>query len=131
MDVVEDSDWYLVLDNDVLCTGPFMQHLDDFDPKALYGAQIKDWEVFHFLIGWCTFISKECWQDTGPMDESFYRWGYQEVDFCYRAIKNGYRQECIGEFPFTHFGHGSHQFLPDIEEWRKVNMKRFKVKHGL
>jgi len=126
-----DNDWYLFLDNDVLCTGPFMHLVEKFDSRTIYGAQMKDWETFNYLVGWCTFLSEHCWHIVGAMDEGFVGFGYGEVDYFYRAEKKGYQQTLIEELPFKHFGHGSHEFWPHIDLWRARNKARFEAKHGL
>lgn len=126
-----DNKWYLILDNDVLCTAPFMDIVKTFDINNVYGAQMKEWETFSFLIGWCTFISEKCWAKVGAMDEGFVGWGYQETDYLYRAEQKGFEQVCIEELPFTHLEHGSNEFVPNIDIWRERNQARFKAKHGL
>lgn len=123
-------EWYLVLDNDVTCTGPFMHLLDEFDERTIYGAEFKDWRHFKFLIGWCTFFPRLAWSEVGKMDEEYIHWGYQEVDWLWRAEQAGYKQEQI-KAPFTHHKHGSHRFVKDMDHWRKVNQQRFFEKAGI
>jgi len=126
------SDWYLILDNDVLCTGRFViDYVEVFSENLIYGAQMKEWDVFSYLVGWCTFFTEHCWKTVGAMDEGFVGFGYGDVDYFYRAEQKGFQQVCIEELPFTHFEHGSHEFAPHIEVWRERNQARFKAKHGL
>ena len=126
-----DNNWYLILDNDVLCTGPFIDYVESFLARNVYGAQRKEWDTFAYLVGWCTFTSDRCWEKVGAMDEGFVGFGYIEVDYFYRAEQLGFEQVCIKGLPFEHIGHGSHEFIPHIEEWRERNKARFKAKHGL
>lgn len=123
-------EWYLVLDNDVTCTGPFMHFLDDMDQYTIYGAEFKEWRYFNFLIGWCTFIPRMAWKMVGKMDESYVHWGYQEVDWLWRAEKAGFEQRKM-DLPFKHHAHGSHQYVKDMDNWRKVNQQRFLQKAGI
>lgn len=126
-----DNDWYLILGNDALCTGPFMHLVEKLDSRTIYGAQMRIWETFNYLVSWCVFISEECWENVGAMDEGFVGFGYEEVDYFYRAEQKGFNQLCIEEIPFKHFGHGSHEFWTHIDIWRERNKARFKAKHGL
>lgn len=123
-------EWYLVLDNDVTCTGPFMHRLEEFEEGVIYGAEMKTWREFPFLIGWCTFIPRDAWVVVGKMDEEYVRWGYQEVDWLWRAEQAGYKQAVI-DAPFKHHAHGSHQYVKDMDHWRKVNQQRFLEKAGI
>lgn len=124
------DDWYLMLGNDAICTGPFLHLFDGFCPHVIYGAELREWEVFHYLIGWCMAISAEALDDVGYFDEDFAPMFYEEVDWLFRAEQAGYRQQQIG-FPFTHFKHKSHQFVNDVEGVREKNKALFMRKAGL
>ena len=123
-------EWYLVLDNDVTCKGKFLHMLDEFEQDSIYGAEFKDWDKFRFLIGWCTFFSRKSWETVGPMDEEYVHWGYQEVDWMWRAEQKGFTQRLV-KAPFVHHKHGSHKYVNDIDHWRMINQKRFLEKAGI
>lgn len=123
--------WYLTLDNDVICTGSFLDIVKTFRTNKIYGPLMKDWEVFSYLPGWAVFFSDMCWSAVGEWDEEFKPWGYTEVDYFYRANQLGFEQVHIKELPFNHYAHGSHEFIPPIDILRERNQAMFKAKHGL
>jgi GT2 family glycosyltransferase len=127
----EPSRWYLIMDNDVLCTGAFEQFVDEFNEDALYAAEEKDWPIFHYLIGWAFFIPDRIWQKVGPMDERYKVWGWHEVDYCKRAELEGFQCIAMPQLPFTHFWHKSWKFIPDKDTWGLLNEKQFREKFGI
>jgi len=125
------SQWYLTMDNDVLCLGPFKRFVEQFDQNVTYAVERQEWKVFPYLIGWAWFISNKMWHEVGEFDEGYLYWGWQEVDYCYRAALEGYDQCAVPELPFQHFRHKSWQFVKDREEWGRKNEKRFREKFKL
>lgn len=125
------SDWYLTMDNDVECTGPFEHLVDFFYDGALYAVERKDWGIFPYLIGWAFFISDRIWRDVGPMDEQYKVWGWQEVDYCRRAELKGYLQVCEPKLPFIHFKHKSWHFIQAKDEFGRRNEQLFREKFGI
>ena len=56
------------------------------------------------------FISRRCLDATGPFDEARYGAGYgEEVDFCMRAARAGFRNVCAGDVFVRHVGEVSFQ----------------------
>ncbi len=61
-------------------------------------------------VGFCMFISRRCLDATGPFDEARYGAGYgEEVDFCMRAARAGFRNVCAGDVFVRHVGEVSFQ----------------------
>jgi len=52
----------------------------------------------------CVYIRRECWEDLGGLDES-YPLGYEDVDFCLRARKKGWKIYYCAEARLTHLEH--------------------------
>jgi GT2 family glycosyltransferase len=130
VEAAEPSEWYIKFDNDVLCTGPFREYVERFQPSAIYGPQMHKWPRFHFLIGWAFFIPRQIWQAVGGFDERYARWSFDEVDFAYAATQAGYRQVEMPELPFIHYGHGTWNLF-DHDRCSKNNKKEFFEKWGL
>jgi GT2 family glycosyltransferase len=56
-------------------------------------------------VGFCMFISRRCLEDTGPFDEEAFGRGYgEEVDFCLRAAKAGWRHLLAADVFVFHEG---------------------------
>ena len=56
-------------------------------------------------VGFCMFISRRCLDATGPFDEARYGMGYgEEVDFCMRAARAGFRNVAAGDVFVRHVG---------------------------
>lgn len=131
LEAAPPSRWYLTMDNDVLCLAPFRKYVEEFDEWTTYAVEMKAWPPFSYLIGWAWFISDRMYRELGPLDEGYLYWGWQEVDYCYRAVLEGYLQQSIRELPFQHFGHKSWHFVKDREDWGRKNEKRFREKFKL
>lgn len=56
-------------------------------------------------VGFCMFISRACLDATGPFDEAAFGRGYgEEVDFCLRAAKDGWRHLLAADVFVFHEG---------------------------
>jgi len=56
-------------------------------------------------VGFCMFITRECLDRVGPFDEARYGAGYgEEVDFCMRAARAGFRHVVAGDVFVRHAG---------------------------
>lgn len=51
-----DADWYIVLSNDVLCTGPFADTLAQYNGNDIVGPCLKQTHGFDYIEGWCVAI---------------------------------------------------------------------------
>ena len=61
-------DWYIVLSNDVLCTGPFAQSLEDLR-DCVAGPQLWSEHGLSWIVGWCVAIPRNVWDAAGGWDE--------------------------------------------------------------
>ena len=56
-------------------------------------------------VGFCLFVTRRCLDAIGPFDEARYGLGYgEEVDFCMRAARAGYRNAIAGDVFVRHVG---------------------------
>ena len=94
---------------------------DDFDTEDTEGAPD------YIEMSVCAF-RKSVWDKVGGLDDGFGRGYYEDVDFCFRARKAGYRlavaQDCGHHAEGQTFGRGK-----DVEELVAGNKKRFMEKH--
>ena len=82
------SDWYLVLNNDILITKPF--GCEDFDPGCLYGFIKYPFIKYEYLAGWAMFIPYEAIVSVGYFDEELKPMWFEDADYCIRAQKAGF-----------------------------------------
>jgi GT2 family glycosyltransferase len=56
-------------------------------------------------VGFCMFVTRECLERVGPFDEARYGAGYgEEVDFCMRAARAGFRHLIAADVFVRHTG---------------------------
>lgn len=94
-----DADWYIVLSNDVLCTGPFAHMLAAYDDSNVVGPLMKDVYGFPYLEGWAVFVPARAWED---WDERFLGSDFEDVAFSTRARQRGFGLIEDMALPFTH-----------------------------
>ena len=82
------SDWYLVLNNDILIRKPF--GVEDFDPGCLYGFIKYPFIKYEYLAGWAMFIPYEAIVSVGYFDEELKPMWFEDADYCIRAQKAGF-----------------------------------------
>ncbi len=56
-------------------------------------------------VGFCLYVRRDCWRETGPFDEDVFGLGYgEEADFCMRARKLGWRHVLAPDVFVHHAG---------------------------
>lgn len=74
------------------------------------------------VTGACFLMSRACWETVGPFDEEKFAIAYNDVDFCLRAVENGFR---VVWTPFAELIHhesasrGSDETPQNIERFRR------------
>lgn len=98
-EAVGEFDWYIVLSNDVLCTGPFADILAQYDGSDLVGPLLKSVHGCPYLEGWCVCVSSAAWQD---WDERYLGSDYEDVAFSTAARQRGIGLVEDTNLPFVH-----------------------------
>ena len=94
---VASGDWFLILDDDVICEGEY-DFLEELDPDKIYGAEM----IRPYLNGWFLFFHRSLYEKIGGFDENFAPpMTFGDYDYCRRAEEAGYKSKEI-EVPFTH-----------------------------
>lgn len=121
--------FYVLLDN-VGITGPL----------KLWNEELQ----FDFVVFFCTMIHKKVFEKIGYLDINFKEGSSEDIDFCYRAIENGFAifqapytdpvalkdKVMVGNFPIYHKGEGTVHDIPNWSEIFENNKKLLKIKHG-
>jgi hypothetical protein len=125
------SDWYIVLSNDVLCTGPFVHILEQLDDCDLVGPQLWDEHGLSWLVGWCVAIPRRIWDTLGGWDEGFTGSSVEDVDFSHRARLAGFGLLEDTNLPFTHLDQRQRfNIIPNYWATEKHNWTYFNAKYG-
>lgn len=125
------ADWYIVLSNDVLVTGPFADILAGYDDANLVGPLLKQIDIFpvgqvHYLEGWCVCIPRRIWDTIGGWDEGMQVSSYEDVEYSHRARTQGFGLIEDTDLPFTHLDQKQRFYLvPNYWSSEAHNRQRF------
>lgn len=95
-------DWYIVLSNDVLCTGPFAHILASSDGNEVIGPLMKEVHGYPYIEGWCVCVPAKVWDAVGGWDENFAGSSYEDAGFCTSARERGFWLAEDKTLPFVH-----------------------------
>lgn len=128
--IAELADWYIVLSNDVLCTGPFV-HILEQSPGMVVGPLLKETHGWQYLEGWCVCAPRGIWQALGGWDENFQVSSWEDVDFSVSAMEQGFAVIERTDFPFTHLDQRQRfGIVPNYWDSEVHNVRYFQQKHG-
>ena len=129
------SDWYLILNNDILIEKPFS--VDGFDRKSLYGFITYPFRNWQYLAGWAMFIPYEATHDVGLFDPKIKPMWFEDADYCIRAVKAGYNLVTLDRkaFGIRHFEDENmierRAYLKRHAQARQQNRQYVERKHGI
>lgn len=129
-------DWYLVLSNDVLCTGPFAHILADYGDGDVVGPCLKQISiervgVVDYLEGWTVCVPRRIWDTIGGWDEGMQISSYEDCEYSHRARTNGFGLIHDPDLPFVHLDQKQRFYLvPDYWSSEHHNRARFIEKYG-
>lgn len=126
-----DQDWYIIVNNDVVCNGKFIPWLKTRAQRdILYGVHTNHNAQFgEYIEGWIFAISKEMWNTIGPFDEKYMEAAFEDVDYSVRAKRAGF-SIVTTPLPFHHFGGKTRHAIEGYKEKRKINREYFLEKFG-
>jgi len=75
----------------------------------------------------CALVSRECWDDLGGLDAEMYPFGYEDIDFCLRAKKAGWRVYFTPEARLIHREHVTQgRYLSEIRKKSDISIKNLR-----
>lgn len=135
--VLDDEDWVLVINNDVICNAPYFDHLKKLKTNAVYGNKLhNDFKLFHhkhlapFTDGWIMAMSKEVIDAVGMFDTNFKIACAEDADYCFRAAKLGYKVK-KSNLPFKHRRAKTRRGFDNFRQQRLDNIAYLVEKHEL
>lgn len=89
-----DCDWFVILHNDMLFTGPVGDAIQNLDPSYHYSAEVRkangENRPWDYGIGRPFVFSKQSIEDVGLFDEAFGIYSCEDVDYSWRQTQAGY-----------------------------------------
>ncbi len=127
--IVGDADWYIVLSNDVLCTGAFAHLLAPLT-SVVAGPQLWHEHGLSWIVGWCVAIPRAVWDDIGGWDENFIMSSWEDVSYSTTALEKGYQLKHMPDLPFVHLDQKQRFGLPGYAGSEAHNYHYFAAKHN-
>lgn len=125
-----DFDWYIVLSNDVLCTGPFAETLARYGDGDLVGPLLKETHGFPYIEGWCIATPRRVWDAIGQWDaENFPGSSWEDVWWSTEARLHGCA--LVEDLPFIHLDQRQrYHVIPNFGGMDTHNREYFLSKYG-
>lgn len=134
------SDWYMVLNNDVIVSKDFRPAVEKMQEDTLYGFVMHVNEALlkiSYMSTWGMFISSKVIEDIGLFDEKFAPMYFEDADYCLRAIGAGYKMSVLdrAELGIYHIEDERMQerreYMRTYFQFRQANRAYLRSKHGL
>ena len=131
---ISGHDWYIVLSNDVLCTGPFADVLAGYGDDEVVGPLLKEVQLgkttFPYLEGWCVCTSARMWKLTNGWDSKFVGSSWEDVSHSTDARLNGGTLIEDADLPFIHLDQRQRfHVIPDYWSTENANIHYFANKY--
>lgn len=101
-----NSRWVILLNNDVECSGPFVNRLVQAQgaQSGISGPKIRRESGVEVLEGWCMAFSHFTWRMLGGFDERMQLY-FSDADYMVRAKAGGFPLYEVPDLPLRHIGH--------------------------
>lgn len=127
-DVRCKPDWYIVLSNDVICTGPFAALIEATPDDRIVGPHRMVNQGYDYLEGWCVCIPRRVWNAVGGWDENYRLSSWEDVDYSYMAREAGFAVEHRPDLPFVHLDQRQRHAMPTFWQDDSHNYRYFREK---
>ena len=124
------SKWLVFMNNDVICHGPFVEQIKALRPNAIYGNDPLNWWGRYWLDGWIMVMPRKVFDKVGGFDPNFIYAGFEDADYCFRAVEKGYKIQ-QHTFPFEHKELHSRFTMPGYMAQREKNIQYLCEKWGI
>lgn len=128
--VAPESAYYIVVNNDVLCTGEFVRQVLEQPQHVLAGNHLNNKFGRRWIDSWHWSIPKAVWDVVGKFDEGYKVAGFEDADYCFRAEKKGFLVR-ESKQPFKHLVGRIRWTLPNYGSQRHENLNRLIRKFDL
>lgn len=128
--VAPESDYYIVINNDVRCLGPFSGLVHRQPDDVLAGNHLNAKFGWMWIDSWHWSIPRRVWDEVGEFDENFKVAGFEDADYCFRAEEKGFLV-LQSYHPFRHLAGRIRWTLDDYGTQRHMNLEYLMDKHEL
>jgi GT2 family glycosyltransferase len=94
-----NRDWYILLHGDMKLTRSFIKEIEKLDTHKYYNGEIRpvieDDRPWEYGVGRPSVISKQLLSAIGYFDENFKLYSCEDVDYSWRAVKEGFELSII------------------------------------
>lgn len=77
------------------------------------------WQEVRRLVGFCFMFSRRLYEVIGPLDEVYSPGHYEDDDYCYRAIQQGFKLLMCGDTFIYHKGSASFK-QQNVDQWESL-----------
>lgn len=128
-------DWIVISNDDVLLEGEFSKWLRGIDINRIYGDRLHYSSKYFdnkypWVDGWIYYLHRTVIDNVGKFDENFEAAGFEDADYCWRAVEKGYHINKIN-LPFRHLKKHTRKEVEDYKNKRLKNMRYLIKKHGI
>lgn len=128
------TDWVILLNNDVVCNGPFVDSLIAAAGDGISGARIRhDPDAIECVLeGWCLCFDRLLFNLLGGFDPAMKLY-FSDTDFQVRCRRAGYQLRAV-EVPLVHLGHQTahnRRLMPNRGQLWAADRDAFLRKHGV
>ena len=130
-----DGDWLIYGNDDVLCTGPFVDIVEGLDKRVLYGidlavnSYIIPGVPIYYITGWIVVMHRDLLKKIGWYDEGFAGGNMEDVDYGYRAVQKLVPVNQV-KLPFIHLDSQRRKLAGEYRKNALDNRKYFLQKYG-
>jgi GT2 family glycosyltransferase len=121
------GDKIVLLNNDtVILADGWLEKLDENADIAAVWTQFSPITQRRFAVFFCVMIDQKVFQAIGFLNEDFSTGGCEDIDFCYRAQKVGFKITANwddGSFPIYHKAEGTVHDPALVSDWNNVFLK--------
>lgn len=124
--VTNSASYYQAIPTSYQTINEMFQYAETFNRPDM-----AKWEYRLKLIGFCMLIKREVIEKVGLLDERFTPGNFEDDDYSYRIIKEGYNLLLCKDTFIHHFGGTSFsQYAEEYTPLMKTNSEKFEMKWG-
>ena len=123
-----DSDYYIVLNNDILCNDKFVHLVEQHPINAIGANTINRRGGFDWIDGWHYCIPRQAWKSIGHFDENFKVAAFEDADYTIRARQLGF-DIIQTNHPFSHLWTHNRYKVDKFWSEREANKAYLMQKH--
>ena len=129
------GDWLIYGNDDVLCTGKFVDVVEGLDKKVLWGVDLAENRYLlpgvpiYYVTGWLVVMHRNLLEKIGWYDENLAGGNMEDIDYSYRAVQSLVPVNEV-KLPFVHLNSLRRKTAEGYRANALDNRKYFLQKNG-